>query len=190
MSEPLDPGAGELPRGLLGFRGVLRVWGRVELVVAVAAFCAVVVLNVVQITLRYGFDGSIFWAQEISQLLMLVAYFVGASCVFRSRHYVIVEFLIHRIPPGAQRAAYALAQVLTVTIWLIVLWTALAEASHTLRTYSVILHLPRFYAYLPLMVGAVSVTVTTAYYALAVHVAGRLDPHAPVAALEARVRIA
>ena len=190
MSGSHDPGAAELPRGLLGLRGALQVWGRIELAVAVAAFCAVVVLNVVQITLRYGFDGSIFWAQEISQLLMLVAYFVGASCVFRARHYVIVEFFVQRFPPRAQRAAYVLAQVLTVVLWLIVLWTALAEVSHTLRTYSVILHLPRFYSFLPLMIGAVSVTVTTVYYTAAVHVAGRLDPHAPIGDLEARVRIA
>ena len=190
MNEPLDPGAAELPRGLLGLRRALRIWGRIELFVAVAAFCAVVVLNVVQITLRYGFDGSIFWAQEFSQLFMLVAYFVGASCVFRARHYVVVEFFVQRFPPHAQRAAYQLAQVLTVVLWMIVLWTALAEASHTLCTYSVILHLPRFYSYLPLMVGAVSVTATTVYYALSVHVAGRLDPNAPIGELEARVRIA
>ena len=190
MSAAPGPGDQELPRALSTVRRALRVWGTVELIVAVAAFCAVVALNVVQITLRYGFDGSIFWAQEVSQFLMLVAYFVGASCVFRARHYVIVEFLVVRLPPWAQRAAYALAQVLTVSLCVIILWTALAESAHTLRTYSVILHLPRFYAYLPLLAAAASIIATSTYFALAVHFAGRLDPHAPIERLEARVRVA
>jgi len=168
---------------------VLHVWGLLELSVAVTAFTAVVLINILQITLRYGFATSIFWVQEISQLLMLVAYFIGASCVFRARHYVIVELLVERLTPRRQLHAYALAQLLTVVFCAVILLEALRELPRLMTVHSVILHLPKAYAYLPLAVASASMILTTAYYGLAVW---RLAPGAPersVAELEARVRI-
>lgn len=188
------PSAGEmtgpvLPGGLAVFRRVLRGWGRVELVVATCAFVAVVLINIAQITVRYGFEGSIFWVQEFSLLLMLVAYFIGASCVFRSRHYIIVEFFMERVSPAWQRRAYWLAQALTVIFCAVIMFEALAEAPRQLRTYSVILHFPRFFNYLPLIVASLSMILTSVYFTLAIHVLARRNPERPVAELEADVRI-
>ena len=81
-----------LPKGLAIFRQALRYVGRVELAVAVMSFTAVVVLNLTQITLRL-FDSSIWWAQEVSLLLAMIAYFIGVSCVFRLRQFVRDQFL-------------------------------------------------------------------------------------------------
>ena len=178
-----------LPGGLAAFRRVLRAWGRVELVVAAGAFIAVVLINIAQITVRYGFEGSIFWVQEFSLLLMLVAYFIGASCVFRSRHYVIVQFFIERVAPRWQRMAYWLAQVLTIVFCAVIMFEALAEAPRQMRTYSVILHFPRFFNYLPLVIASLSMILTSLYFALAVHSLGSRDPQRPVASIESDVRI-
>ena len=175
----------ELPGGLVLLRRALRAWGHVELAVAAAAFVAVVLINLAQITVRYGLEGSIFWVQEFSLLLMLVAYFVGASCVFRSRHYVIVSFFIDRVPLAWQRRAYWLAQALTVLFCLVILVETLAEAPRQMRTYSVILHFPRFYNYLPLVIASFSMIVTSLYFALAVASVGRRDPKRGIADIEA-----
>lgn len=161
----------------------------VELILAVAAFTAVVLVNIVQITLRYGFDSSIFWVQEISQLLMLVAYLIGASCVFRVRHYVIVEFLVERLAPHRQLYAYALAQGLTLLFCATILVEALAELPRLMTAYTVILHLPKAYAYLPLVIASASMIVTTAYYGLAVWRMAARSPGQPVAELEAMVHL-
>lgn len=178
-----------LPGYLVIFRRLLRGWGRVELAVAAAAFVAVVLINVAQITMRYGFSGSIFWVQEFSLLLMLVAYFIGASCVFRSRHYVIVQFFVERVKPAWQRRAYWLAQALTVVFCSVIVIEALAEAPRQMRTYSVILHFPRFFNFLPLIVASLSIILTSLYFALAVHSLGSRHPDRPVADIESDVRI-
>jgi TRAP-type C4-dicarboxylate transport system permease small subunit len=156
---------------------------------AVTAFTAVVLINIVQITLRYGFDSSIFWVQEISQLLMLLAYFVGASCVFRARHYVIVELLVERLAPRRQLHVYALAQALTALFCVVVLAEALAELPRLMTAYTVILHLPKAYAHLPLVIASASMVLTTLYYGLAVWSLAVRSPGRSVAELEARVHL-
>ena len=84
------------------FKSALNVWGYIERNTAVFAFCSVVIINITQIVLRYVFEFSIFWVQEISQLLMLYAYFVGTSSVFRIRHYVVVEFFFKKMSISLQ----------------------------------------------------------------------------------------
>lgn len=174
-----------LPGGLAAFRRALRALGVIELNVALTAFSAAVVLNIVQIALRYMITYSIWWAQEVSLLLMMIAYFLGISCVFRKRQYVIVQFLVDMFPPRLQVHAYMFAQVLTVVFCLVVLVAGLRTAGDLLTTYSVILHFPEFYWTLPLLVAAVSIIATTIYFTLVVAAAHRRDPDAPLTVLEA-----
>lgn len=172
-----------LPQGLAVCRRILREIGRVELTVAVAAFVAVVVLNVVQITLR-PFGTSFFWGQEVSQSLALVAYFIGASSIFRSRHYIIVEFIVQKFAPAMQRLIYLLAQVLAIVFCMIIVVESLLEVPLLLTNYSVILHVPKLYSYLPLIIGSVSIVITSIYYSAAVWICGRQYPEMSVADLE------
>lgn len=178
-----DGGDQPLPRGLAVFRRTLRAVGHAELAVAVAAFVAVVVLNVIQVTLR-AFETSIFWVQEVSQLLALVAYFIGASSLFRSRHYIIIEFLVQRLGPALQRQIYFLAQLLAIVFCAIIVIESIQEVPLLLTNYSVILHLPKLYSHLPLIVGSASIVVTSVYYGLAVWTCGRRRPDLGVADLE------
>lgn len=175
--------------GLAAFRRALLLLGRVETVVAVAAFTAAVLINVAQILLRYLFDMSIWWQQEVSLLLMLVAYFIGTAVVFRHRHYVVVSFLVDQFPPGLQRVCYLLAQALVLSFWGIVAVEVVGMAPHMMRTYTVILHIPKYMMTLPLLFAGASIVLTTIYYALAFSRAARVAPGATIAETERHVRI-
>jgi TRAP-type C4-dicarboxylate transport system permease small subunit len=58
---------------------LIRLLGRAELVVTLDAFAGVVALVSVQVALRFLFAYGLVWAQEVAQLLILVAYFLGTS---------------------------------------------------------------------------------------------------------------
>ncbi len=150
------------------FKSALNIWGYIERNTAVFAFCAVVMINITQIILRYVFEFSIFWVQEISQLLMLYAYFVGTSSVFRIRHYVVVEFFFKKMSISLQRKLYALAQLLTLIFCSIIVFWIIEEFPRQMTTYSVILHIPRFFSYLPLLIGSLSIIAITIYYSIQV----------------------
>jgi TRAP-type C4-dicarboxylate transport system permease small subunit len=177
----------QLPQGLSVFRRALRWVGAVELTIAVVAFSSAVALNIIQISLRYAFDTSIWWAQEVSLLMIMVAYYIGISCVFRMRHYVIIHFLVERFSLRTQLYLYYFAQLLTIVFCSVVLFESIGVTEELLTTYTVIMHLPIFYWTLPLMVASASIIVTSIYYFWAMwNVATRI-PGATIASLEAEV---
>ena len=160
------------------YRKVLAAIGFVELWVAIVAFVFVVVLAMVQVLYRYLLSGSIWWAQEIAQLAMLVAYFFGIAYVYKAKQDIIVGFLVSRLPRGAQVALAILTQLLIVVFCLFLVATGIDLAPAQLVFYTYILNIPRFYSTLPLIVASVSMALTALYYALAIWRARNLSAEA------------
>lgn len=180
-------GGGSDPNGdLATLRRVLALVGIAELWLAVAAFAAVVLLTIVQVGLRYFFDASLWWAQEVSQMMILVAYFQGIAYAFKTRQYIVINFLAERLSPAAQLRCYLLAQLLVVVFCGVVLveGAAILPRQYLMLTY--ILHIPRMYLGLPLLLAAASMIATSVYYALAVWRASRREPDAAAPDIEAR----
>ena len=149
-----------------GFRKVLAAIGFVELWVAMAAFVFVVVLTMTQVLYRYLLAGSIWWAQEIAQLGMLVAYFFGIAYVYKAKQDIVVGFLVGRLSRRVQVALTIFTQILIVMfcLFLVVIGLELAPAQLVFFTY--ILNIPRFYSTLPLIAASASMAITAVYYAI------------------------
>ena len=183
----LGPGGGSGFSGdLAGFRRVLALVGIAELWLAVAAFAAVVLLTIVQVGLRYFFDASLWWAQEVSQMMILVAYFQGIAYAFKTRQYIVIDFLAERLPPAAQLYCYLFAQLLVVVFCGVVLVEGVAILPRQYLMLTYILHIPRMYLGLPLLFAAVSMIGTSVYYALVVWRAARREPGAAPPDIEAQ----
>ena len=181
------PGGGsDLSGDLARFRRVLARVGIAELWLAVAAFAAVVLLTIVQVGLRYFFDASLWWAQEVSQMMILVAYFQGIAYAFKTRQYIVIDFLAERLSPAAQLYCYLFAQLLVVVFCGVVLVEGVAILPRQYLMLTYILHIPRMYLGLPLLFAAVSTIATSVYYALAVWRASRREPGAAAPDIEAR----
>jgi TRAP-type C4-dicarboxylate transport system permease small subunit len=148
------------------FRKILAAIGLVELWVAIAAFIFVVGLTMVQVLYRYLLAGSIWWAQEIAQLAMLVAYFFGIAYVYKARQDIIVGFLVSRLPRRVQFALTIFTQILIALFCLFLVVTGLELAPAQLVFFTYILNIPRFYSTLPLILASASMTATAVYYAI------------------------
>jgi C4-dicarboxylate transporter DctQ subunit len=178
-----------LPKGLILFRLALRYLGRIEMVVALTGFCVTVLLNCIQIALRWGFDKSIWWVQEVSLLMMMIAYFIGVSCVYRMRHDVLILFLINKLPVKVQFFFYYLAEVWTIVFCSVVLVSGIGDVPGLLTTYTVIMHLPEFYWTLPLLAASASMILTSAYYLAAMWVSSKASQGERIDALEPEIMI-
>ena len=163
-----QPEGGRETEGPARFRRALGRVGTVELWLALVAFAAVVCLTIVQVTLRYGFAGSIWWAQEVSQMMIMVAYFQGAAYVFKTRQYIVISFLFDHFPKRVQLQVYLVAQVLIIGFCGIILFELISIAESQLSMRTVILHIPRFYGTIPLFFASVSMIATSVYYSVAV----------------------
>ena len=149
-----------------GFRRFLAAIGLVELWVAIAAFVFVVGLTMTQVLYRYLLAGSIWWAQEIAQLGMLVAYFFGIAYVYKAKQDIVVGFLVGRLSRRVQVALTIFTQILIVMfcLFLVVIGLELAPAQLVFFTY--ILNIPRFYSTLPLIIASASMAATAVYYVI------------------------
>ena len=153
------PAAPAVRPSLLG--RIVRGLGLVEMPVAVAAFAVGVSISAVQIGLRTVSGASIWWGQEVTLLLMLVAYFVGASCVFRARGDVVIDFAVKLTPPRVQNGLYVIAQLVVLAFFGLVAAQLMMMAEDAARTFTPIMRLPKLWFYLPLLYASLSVCLTT-----------------------------
>jgi TRAP-type C4-dicarboxylate transport system permease small subunit len=151
---------------MAAFRKVLAAIGLVELWIALVAFVFVVVLTMIQVGYRYLLAGSIWWAQEISQLAMLIAYFLGIAYVYKAKNDIIVGFLLKRLSRDAQVFFALIGQIMVAAFCFLLVITGLELAPSQLVFFTYILNIPRFYSTLPLIVGSASMGVTAIYYAI------------------------
>lgn len=158
--------AAPLPEGLAV--KTLRLVGQVELILMLLTFIGVVALVSAQVFLRYLFNIGIVWAQEISQLMILVAYFLGTSYVYKSRQYLVIDIVFNRLSERLKLIFYLATQALIAAFCAMLLVELIGIAPFQLRMKTHILHLPRLFSSLPLAFASASMAATAVYYGVRV----------------------
>jgi TRAP-type C4-dicarboxylate transport system permease small subunit len=146
------------------FRRALAALGLAELTLAAAALVAITGLNAAGVLMRYGFNSSLVWAEEISLLLMNVMVFLGAAVMYKARAYVVLEYFYRKLPPAPQRWLGMLTWALACAFAALAAGYAISLYPLQINTTSYILELPRFYATVPLIAGCASIAAASAYY--------------------------
>jgi C4-dicarboxylate transporter, DctQ subunit len=154
----------DLPKELAVIRRFLSHIGTVEIVTAMAGLAITVVLSASQAFLRYTFGTSLWWAGEIIQYAVFASYFLGISYVFKTRQYILIEFVSTQFPLKLQLVFYCVAQVLAAvfaagTVWLLYLFLPTL-----LNMQSPVLGLPAWILPIPLTLGSAMIVVTSLYY--------------------------
>lgn len=89
---------------------------RLDEVVATAAVFALFLVAISNIFMRYLFSAPLAWTEEILQLLLVWATFLGASALVRRKEHVFISFVTDKLPP---RLAHWNEQVFSVGIILV-----------------------------------------------------------------------
>jgi TRAP-type transport system small permease protein len=99
--------------------------------VIVAASAAMILIVTLQVVLRYGFNSSIDWSEEISRLLFVWCMFLAIPLGIREGAHVGIELLVAHIAPVA-RARLAKACALGgAAMMVVVFWQAVSVAALT-----------------------------------------------------------
>ncbi|HET7671985.1 MAG TPA: TRAP transporter small permease [Burkholderiales bacterium] len=101
---------------------------RWAIVVASAAMIAIVALQVV---LRYGFNASIDWSEEISRLLFVWTMFLAIPLGIREGAHVGIELLVAHIAPQVRAALAKGCAIGGAAIMAVVFWQAVKVAALT-----------------------------------------------------------
>ena len=112
-----------------------RWWGRVLnlldhaimslLLMAVGTMVGVVSA---QVALRYGFNQSIDWADEIARLAFVWSIFLAIPLGVRQGAHIGIDVVVNKLPPVLQNALRRLAAALSAAMMLAIAWAALGVA--------------------------------------------------------------
>lgn len=95
------------------------------LLIAVATMVGVVSA---QVALRYGFNLSIDWADEISRLAFVWSIFLAIPLGVRQGAHIGIDIVLNKLPCQMQRALRRGAAALSAAMMLAIAWAALGVA--------------------------------------------------------------
>jgi len=146
------------------FRRLLEWITDIEIVASVIALATICILTLATMVARQIPSWSMLWGEEVSLLLMKVLAFIGAAAMYATKTFIAVDGLYTRIPDRLRRVVHVFG-------WFVIVGFAAVVAAQGLLTYprqinvrSYLLEWPKFYFTVPLIVGAVSIMLTSVYY--------------------------
>lgn len=97
----------------------------------IVAAAAMVIIVFAQVVMRYVFNGSFDWADEVSRIAFVSAIFLAIPLGIRDGTHVGVSLLVNRFPIGLQHGLARIMNGLAAFMMIVVLWTGIAVARTT-----------------------------------------------------------
>jgi TRAP-type C4-dicarboxylate transport system permease small subunit len=110
-------------RDSLGMRA-LAVIDRVAFWVITAVMAAMTIVISVQVMLRYGFETSIDWADDIGRLLFVASIFLAIPLGVKEGAHIAIDALVERFPKDVQRWLTRIWAALTILLMAVVCYYA------------------------------------------------------------------
>lgn len=107
-----------------------RVDKGARLVVIFGAATMVAVVSA-QVVMRYVFNGSFDWADEVSRIAFVWTTFLAIPLGIRDGSHVGITLLVDKLPVGLRGAIARMMNLLAGLMLLVVFWTAIGVASTT-----------------------------------------------------------
>jgi TRAP-type C4-dicarboxylate transport system permease small subunit len=131
-----------------------RALGATLKALSAALLASYFVLVLLQVFFRYVLNESLFWAEELVRGLLVWGVMISAALVAGSRGHIRVEVLELMLPPGGKQVVRWIADALTITFSLLLLWAAIALMDRTWFQQSPLLEVPKWTVYMALAAGA------------------------------------
>ena len=93
----------------------------VTLLAAMFLTLALVVMGV-QIVFRYGFNDSLFWAEEVARYALVWSSMTGAAVAYRQGGHVAVTAIVNRLPTSVRRLIFQGVHLLIFAFSVILVW--------------------------------------------------------------------
>jgi TRAP-type transport system small permease protein len=103
---------------------VLHAADRALTGVLLAAVAAMVAVVSAQVALRYGFNRSIDWADEVGRLAFVWAIFLAIPLGVRDGAHIGIDLLVDKLPPAGQSALRRAGAALGAALMLAICWAA------------------------------------------------------------------
>ncbi|MBM3521787.1 MAG: TRAP transporter small permease [Alphaproteobacteria bacterium] len=128
-------------------RNALRVFSCLLL----AFYLSVILL---QVFFRYVLNDSLFWSEEVVRYSLVWGVMLGSALVAYDRGHIKIDVIEAFLPPGGQRVVQFIANALSLSFCLILLWAGWTFVERTWFQNSASLGVPMRSVYLAIPIGA------------------------------------
>lgn len=78
--------------------------------------CAMVIIVIMNVFLRYFFNTGVSWSEEVATICFVWAVFIGASATFKHKMNVGIDFLINLLPRVLQSVIKSSVDLLLIVV--------------------------------------------------------------------------
>jgi TRAP-type C4-dicarboxylate transport system permease small subunit len=108
-----------------------------------------------QVLLRYGFNSSIDWADDIGRLMFVTAVFLAVPIGIKHNAHISIELLTARLPAGLQDGLARFVALLSTGLMLMITWYTVQVAAEQWSVMLPTLNLTTAVFMLPVGLGSV-----------------------------------
>ena len=140
---------------LSGIEYIDRIVARFEYYLLLMLTLIVTVILVLQVILRYVFSNPLFWAEEVSTILLVFITFLGLSLLVYRRQLIYLDLLETRLQGPALSLVKWVVDVCLFVVLLTLVYSSTGWVldSNTRTEFSSTLNLPRWISYMVIPVS-------------------------------------
>ncbi|WP_186400510.1 TRAP transporter small permease [Stappia sp. P2PMeth1] len=127
---------------------------------------AMVVVVSAQVVMRYVFNGSFDWADEVSRIAFVWTIFLAIPLGIRDGTHVGISILVERLPVPLQRLVARATSALAAVLMGVVFWTTIGVALATWSERLGALNVTSSVFFFPVIVGALHSALHLVHLAL------------------------
>ncbi len=132
---------------------LMRADSGARLLVMTGAAAMVAVVSA-QVVMRYVFNGSFDWADEVSRIAFVWTIFLAIPLGIRDGTHVGIDLLVERFPVKVRQTLARIMSLLAAGMMLVVLWTSVAVALSTWSERLGALDMTSSVFFFPVILGA------------------------------------
>lgn len=134
--------------------------------VAITAAAVMVCVVTAQVVMRYGFNASFDWADEVSRLTFVTTIFIAIPLGIRDGTHVGIDVIIDRLPALPRRLIKRFTSALAGVMLLIVTWATIHVAGTTWSERLGAINITSSVFFFPVIVGALHSALHLLYLAV------------------------
>ena len=138
-----------------GLRFLVRNW---EEIISCIGMCVIIGVISLNVGLRYFFNASIAWAEEVSVIGFSCVIFIGSAVVFKRHMHVGIDFAVNLLPGPARAALNYVTSVFVILFCAYITYLGWIFSIEAWNKPTHILFLPYFFVNIPICLGFASMT--------------------------------
>ncbi|MGI9256809.1 MAG: TRAP transporter small permease [Salinispira sp.] len=121
----------------------------------------VVILNVI---LRYVFNGGLFWVEEVATTCFIWSVFIGAASAYRKKLHIGIDIIVNKLPENMQAGIAVIINALMVIINGYVCYLSIVFTSLNSQKRTPVLDIPSAFVNVSITLGFGIITLYAVYF--------------------------